>query len=536
MLTTPPKSTGTYDSKETTRQSRQAFTYDSGVMPAWSGIDEEEDLDLRGRLHAALDRLRRTHLERGSVYIRVRSLLPVATLLVLWLCTVEHDALLPAIRHSGFTSWLSSLLDRSLSLRQILAGALVLAVWNISLALSPHRRRSIALDLLAEISRLLFASLAGGLVVPLVKLAHHTPADAQWSGLVLAVSLIFASLLLLLAAFAVSARLLPEAQQKKALIIGSGGRADELRARLEATNTRLQIIGCLDDEYLGTDPIGDKYRGPLSNLGAILKKHPVQLVLIGLPVKSKYQQIQDVIAVCESVGVESHYLADIFAAKSVPQPSNHSSEFTVLSSFTADARLVVKRLGDILASLILIVLTLPLMLAAAIAIKLTSPGPVFFVQKRYGLHRKQFGMLKFRSMHVNAEQQIAALEAFNEAKGPVFKMKSDPRVTRVGSILRRTSIDELPQLFNVLRGEMSLVGPRPLPVRDVNGFNEPWLLRRFSVRPGLTCLWQVGGRSNVSFEEWMALDLKYIDEWSLAGDLVILARTVPAVLRGSGAV
>ena len=144
-------------------------------------------------------------------------------------------------------------------------------------------------------------------------------------------------------------------------------------------------------------------------------------------------------------------------------------------------------------------------------------------------------MFKFRSMVVNAEKQQANLEKQNEAEGPVFKMKSDPRVTEVGAFLRRTSIDELPQLFNVLRGEMSLVGPRPLPLRDVSRFEESWLLRRFSVRPGLTCLWQVNGRSNTSFEYWIKQDLLYIDGWSLALDFKILIQTVPAVLRGSGA-
>lgn len=509
--------------------------FDSGMMRAWTYVDPEEALGFEGRVQAALDRLRRTHLERGSVYVRLRAMLPVVTMALLWLWLARQDAVRDGVAQPGWAAWSGLLLGLSINVRQILAGCAVLAAWNISLSLSPHRRRSVSVDLLKELSRVSSASLLSGLLVLAMESSHHTPASALRFAATLAAALLMSALLLLLGALCISARILPESKMKTALIIGTGGRADELRTRLEATNTRLKIIGCLDDEYMGTNPIEDRYRGPLSNLAAILKKHPVQMVLIGLPVKSQYQQIQDVIAVCESVGVESHYLADIFAAKSVPQPSTHSSHFTVLSTLTTDARLVVKRGGDIVASLLLIVLALPVMLAAAIAIKLTSPGPVFFVQRRYGLHREQFGMLKLRTMQVNAEQQMAKLEALNEASGPVFKLKNDPRVTRVGAVLRRTSIDELPQLFNVLRGEMSLVGPRPLPVRDVNGFDEPWLLRRFSVRPGLTCLWQVGGRSNVSFEEWMALDLKYIDEWSMAGDLIILARTIPAVLRGSGA-
>jgi lipopolysaccharide/colanic/teichoic acid biosynthesis glycosyltransferase len=177
-----------------------------------------------------------------------------------------------------------------------------------------------------------------------------------------------------------------------------------------------------------------------------------------------------------------------------------------------------------------------MMAAIAIVIKLTSPGPVLFVQQRYGFNRRRFPMLKFRTMVVDAERRQADLESANEAGGPVFKIKSDPRVTSIGKILRRASLDELPQLINVLRGDMSLVGPRPLPLRDVARFDEPWLLRRFSVPPGLTCLWQIGGRSETKFDEWIRLDLQYVDQWSLALDLRILVQTIPAVFRGTGAV
>jgi lipopolysaccharide/colanic/teichoic acid biosynthesis glycosyltransferase len=145
-------------------------------------------------------------------------------------------------------------------------------------------------------------------------------------------------------------------------------------------------------------------------------------------------------------------------------------------------------------------------------------------------------MFKFRTMVPNAETLLADLEKHNEAGGPVFKIKNDPRITTIGKLLRRSSIDELPQLLNVLKGDMSLVGPRPLPVRDYEGFNEDWQRRRFSVKPGITCLWQVNGRSGISFDQWMLLDLRYMDEWSIWLDLKILAKTVPAVFRGAGAV
>jgi lipopolysaccharide/colanic/teichoic acid biosynthesis glycosyltransferase len=175
------------------------------------------------------------------------------------------------------------------------------------------------------------------------------------------------------------------------------------------------------------------------------------------------------------------------------------------------------------------------LLITAILIKLTSTGPVLFVQKRLGFNKRRFDVYKFRTMAVDAEKRMKEVEHLNEVSGPVFKIKNDPRVTPVGGFLRKTSIDELPQLLNVLKGDMSLVGPRPLPVRDYEGFNKDWQRRRFSVRPGITCLWQINGRSSIPFEQWMELDLQYIDKWSLWLDLEILLRTIPAVLKGSGA-
>jgi lipopolysaccharide/colanic/teichoic acid biosynthesis glycosyltransferase len=182
-----------------------------------------------------------------------------------------------------------------------------------------------------------------------------------------------------------------------------------------------------------------------------------------------------------------------------------------------------------------LILLSPVLLVAAVAIKLSSPGPVIFTQERYGLNRRRFRMYKLRTMVADAEALQAGLEDQNEASGPVFKIRADPRITPVGRILRRTSLDEVPQLLNVLRGEMSLVGPRPLPARDVDRFTEAALMRRFSIRPGVTCLWQICGRSDLTFDDWIRLDLKYIDEWSFGLDLQILVQTVPAVLRGTGA-
>jgi exopolysaccharide biosynthesis polyprenyl glycosylphosphotransferase len=195
----------------------------------------------------------------------------------------------------------------------------------------------------------------------------------------------------------------------------------------------------------------------------------------------------------------------------------------------------IKRGIDILVSMAALSFLSPVMLMTAILIRLTSQGPVLFVQKRLGFNKRHFGVYKFRTMVIDAEKRMSELEHLNEVSGPVFKMKNDPRITPVGRFLRKTSIDELPQLWNVLKGDMSLVGPRPLPVRDYEGFSKDWQRRRFSVRPGITCLWQIKGRSSIPFEQWMELDLQYIDKWSLWLDLEILVRTIPAVLKGSGA-
>lgn len=195
----------------------------------------------------------------------------------------------------------------------------------------------------------------------------------------------------------------------------------------------------------------------------------------------------------------------------------------------------VKRSLDIIGSIFLLVISLPLLLVTGILIKLTSPGPVLFSQWRLGYRGRNFKMYKFRTMTKDAEQKINDIEHLNEVSGPVFKIRHDPRITGIGRFLRRTSIDELPQLLNVLRGDMSLVGPRPLAIRDYERFTGNWETRRFNVRPGMTCLWQIKGRSLIPFEHWMQLDLQYVDEWSLWLDLDILIRTIPAVLKGTGA-
>ena len=201
---------------------------------------------------------------------------------------------------------------------------------------------------------------------------------------------------------------------------------------------------------------------------------------------------------------------------------------------TSEGKLLLKRLLDLFGSLVGLILLSPLMIGTAIIIKVTDPGPIFFSQVRSGRNGRKFRMHKFRSMVVNAEALKAKLMAQNEMDGPVFKMKHDPRITRIGRFIRKTSIDELPQLFNVLLGEMSLVGPRPPLPSEVAKY-KPWQRRRLSVKPGITGPWQVSGRNEISFEQWMEMDLEYIDNWSLWLDIRIIFMTVPVVLMKKGA-
>jgi exopolysaccharide biosynthesis polyprenyl glycosylphosphotransferase len=257
-----------------------------------------------------------------------------------------------------------------------------------------------------------------------------------------------------------------------------------------------------------------------------------------LPVRAHYDTIAETIRCCEEQGVPVRIPYDLFMPGISMQTVDMVEGLPVLSldpSAVSNGYLFMKRAIDIVVSAVLLGMFSPLLLLVAIRIKLDSPGPLLFVQKRVGMNKRTISILKFRTMRVNSEAMQPALECRNEAGGPVFKIRDDPRVTTFGRILRQTSIDELPQLLNVLVGHMSLVGPRPLPLRDVEGFRRDWQRRRFSVRPGITCLWQVSGRSAISFDQWMEMDMQYIDTRNLLLDFKILARTVPAVLRRTGA-
>jgi exopolysaccharide biosynthesis polyprenyl glycosylphosphotransferase len=326
----------------------------------------------------------------------------------------------------------------------------------------------------------------------------------------------------------------------RALIVGSGPQAlrvcRELSGHPSVLYRVLGFVDTVDEASVARSPfVTRRTFGTLDELESILVREHVDEVHIGLPIRSHYPQIQETIRVCERVGVKLMYRADVFDTVLARPALDPGSPRVALRVVTEGFPAAIKRAVDVAGALMLLILLCPLLVATAIAVRMTSRGPVLFTQQRYGLNRRRFRMLKFRTMVQNADSLQAALESRNEARGPVFKIASDPRVTPLGRILRRTSIDELPQLINVIKGDMSLVGPRPLPLRDVAKFTRASDMRRFSVRPGLTGLWQVSGRSALDFDTWIRLDLHYIDRWSLRLDFDILARTIPAVIRGTGA-
>jgi exopolysaccharide biosynthesis polyprenyl glycosylphosphotransferase len=326
------------------------------------------------------------------------------------------------------------------------------------------------------------------------------------------------------------------------LVLGTNPRAIEFARRLLASPERgYRLLGFVDDDWpgmIGLKRAGFKVVSDYAGLAEYLRRNVVDEVAIYLPFGSFYQHSSEVANLCELHGITMRFNSDVFGLKTARWRAEEFDGDQYIATYTGSSELwpkTAKRLVDIIGASAALLVFSPILIAAAIAIKLTSPGPVFFLQSRIGLNKRHFKIFKFRTMVPNAERLMAVLEKRNEVSGPVFKIKNDPRITTIGKFLRRSSIDELPQLLNVLRGDMSLVGPRPLPVRDYEGFNEDWQRRRFSVKPGITCLWQVNGRSGISFDQWMLLDLQYMDEWSLWLDLKILAKTVPAVFRGAGA-
>jgi len=462
-------------------------------------------------------------------------------LLALYLSIFERAALTP----------ISSLVDRTVQVHTIAGLAVLALAWRAALTLLGLYRSKRLDPLLPELLDLLQASAVATLLLALVSAIFRI----RTIGPGVLSRFLVSTIVCLIASRLVMRQGLRAVRRhghnlRHMLIVGTNDRAvtfaNSIAARPELG---YRLVGYVDETWTSPMPRAGTTAEIVSDIPGFrsyLRNHVIDEVTIALPIKSFYDETDKVIQICQEHGVIVRVLTNLFekpsASTEFPKQSKsrlhtvedaqYISTINPRESLAHDA----KRLLDLaVASCALLALS-PILVLAAFAIKLTSPGPIFFLQERIGLNKRRFKIIKLRTMVPNAEKLMPTLEQDNEAQGPVFKMKNDPRITPIGKFLRKSSIDELPQLINVLTGEMSLVGPRPLPVRDYQGFSEDWQRRRFSVRPGITCLWQVNGRSGITFDQWMLLDLKYMDEWSLWLDLKILAKTVPAVLRGSGAV
>jgi len=326
---------------------------------------------------------------------------------------------------------------------------------------------------------------------------------------------------------------------RNVLIVGSGPRALEVLNALEDhPEWGLRLTGFIDPDpkRVGLEVSGHMVVGTVDDLSRVLDEKVVDEVFIAMP-RSWFQLVEEVIRTCETSGIRAHLRFDLFNP-AIAKPVFHDLFGFKLLSFETTSmlnfQLILKLWFDIIISFILILFFSPLLFIVALLVKTSSPGPILFKQERMGLNGRKFMMYKFRSMYEDAEKHLEELNGMNEMSGPVFKIADDPRVTTIGEFIRKYSIDELPQLFNVLQGDMSLVGPRPPVYREVVEYQR-WQRRRLSMRPGITCTWQVSGRNDIGFDEWMELDLQYIDNWSFWLDFKLLLKTIPAVLVGKGA-
>lgn len=386
-------------------------------------------------------------------------------------------------------------------------------------------------------------ALLDGLVVSAVAMALFSPTGLQssfliWFGM---------SSFVLLLAWRGAARLAVWFARergynlRRSIVIGSNDRARQVLEVMQSGRRHgHSVVGFIEDDGDRADQLaelGVPWLGGTEELAGVLAREAVDDVYVCLPIRSSYEKVMAIVETCEQHSVVVHMAADLFPLRIATNRLMYVEDIPLLSLSAVpeqQARLALKRALDLLVSSVLLVALAPLYLAIALGIKLGSRGPVLFSQERVGQNQRRFNMYKFRSMVVNAEALRDELESQNEADGPVFKIREDPRITKLGRFLRRSSLDELPQLMNVFVGQMSLVGPRPPLASEVAQYS--WnQRRRLSVKPGMTGLWQVSGRSDVSFEQWVEMDLAYIDSWSLVQDFLILLQTFRVMVQGKGA-
>jgi exopolysaccharide biosynthesis polyprenyl glycosylphosphotransferase len=423
--------------------------------------------------------------------------------------------------------------------------AFILPSWALVFYFSGCYGRRSSRTLHTEFSRLLRAMIACGLLLSVAIVAAKLEfVSRPFMGIFLLLNL----LLVVAGRGLVRAVVLDSAVRRRVLVAGGQAEVQQAAASVDAhRDWGLEVVGVASDGTWGANEAG-RYRflGSYQDIPRLVQRHSdhtdhgvIDEVLIAPATRrlDDLRALEHIFLGLEEQGIVMRLLVN-FLPQALSEVSFDEVGGMPMLTFSTAPRdellLFVRRCADVLLALLLLIVLSPVFAIVALLVKLTSNGPVLFRQPRCGLHGRPFTFLKFRSMQIDAEERKLALAPFNEMDGPAFKMTNDPRVTPIGRFLRRTSLDELPQLWNILKGDMSFVGPRPAVIEEVRQY-EPWQRRRLSMKPGLTCLWQVSGRNELTFEEWMRLDLEYIDNWSLWLDIKIALKTIPAVLRGRGA-
>lgn len=456
----------------------------------------------------------------------------VAVSLVFTVVLMSHE--------TSVEGWLS-FLEIRLSLGNVLFGVSYVLAWNPILRLPGLYQSQRLAPAGREIKGIATAVVIG--VLPLVPLRSLLDLDALRYGALEAFGITaFLGLVVERRALRMVARQLRLRGRnlRHVLLVGAGREALDMTALLARRESLgYRVVGSIDTGQLNGRNKAEHQNAVLARVEEELARQAVDEVFVSLPLVRSRKLVERLVSLCEQEGIAVRVLSRLAELHSAWASVDSLMGQPVITISPTGPHIdlggmVAKRILDVVVSAVALIVLAPVFAAVAVAIKLDSNGPVLFAQERVGFNRRRFRLYKFRTMVPNAEALQKEIEDLNEAQGPVFKIEKDPRVTRVGRLLRRTSLDELPQFVNVLRGHMSLVGPRPLPVRDFERIETRWHRRRFSMKPGITCLWQVTSREP-KFNEWVRMDMEYIDNWSLNLDLKILAKTIPAVLSRHGA-